>query len=81
MRRWLWSDVLNNVGMYNSGFIYIHAVLSVIAIFTVCCVIDLFRIKLIEKPFFSLWDKKWGVVSDKYTKIENKLLEKFHVNS
>lgn len=56
MRQWLWNDALNNVGMYNSPYLYIHAIGSVLAIFTICVIIDQIRIQLIEKPFLKLWD-------------------------
>ena len=50
MRRWLWQDILNNVGAYKSGNVVIHAVVSVILIYVVCTVIDICRIKLLEAP-------------------------------
>ena len=50
MRRWLWEDTFNNVGAYESGDAVIHAVVSVMLIYTVCTVIDIFRIKLLEVP-------------------------------
>ena len=50
MRRWLWQDTFNNVGAYESGNVVIHAVVSVLLIYTVCTVIDICRIKLLEAP-------------------------------
>lgn len=50
MRRCLWEDTFNNVGAYESGDAVIHAVVSVILIYAVCTVIDIFRIKLLEVP-------------------------------
>ncbi len=50
MRRWLWVDVCNNVGAYQGGNVIIHAVVSVAAIYTVCTIIDMVRIRLIEQP-------------------------------
>ncbi|MBQ8885916.1 MAG: acyltransferase family protein [Clostridia bacterium] len=60
MRRWLWGDLLNNVGQFTSklGKLAIHAIGSVLAIYIVCTVIDLIRIYLIERPFFKVLDKK-----------------------
>ena len=46
MRRWLWGDVCNNIGAYKSGNVMIHAIGCVILIYTVCTVIDVFRIRL-----------------------------------
>lgn len=57
MREWLWKDVLNNVGAYDSPYLYLHAILAPIGIFIVACLIDLIRIHLLEKPFFMLWDR------------------------
>ncbi len=56
MRRWLWKDVLNNVGMYNSSMTFIHAIGSCLGIFACCVVIDRIRIFLFEKPFMKWWD-------------------------
>lgn len=50
MRRWLWQDTLNNVGVYESGNVVIHAVVSVILIYVACTMIDICRIKLLEAP-------------------------------
>ncbi|MDO4218974.1 MAG: acyltransferase family protein [Synergistaceae bacterium] len=58
MRQWLWKDTLNNVGMYNSSLLYIHAFASVVGIFVVCTIIDVIRRKLFETPFFRWFDKK-----------------------
>ena len=54
MRQWLWKDVCNNVGFYNSPSLVLHAIGSVLAIFLACTAIDQVRIFLIEKPFFRL---------------------------
>ena len=50
MRRWLWVDVCNNVGAYQGGNVIIHAIVSVVAIYFVCTIIDMIRIRLIEQP-------------------------------
>ena len=52
MRYFLWSTILKNVEMYNSNYLYFHAILSVVCIFIICTLIDQLRIKFIEKPFF-----------------------------
>ena len=57
MRRWLWKDVLDNVGMYNSSLLFLHFALSVLGVFVICSVIDMARIKLVETPFFNRFDK------------------------
>ena len=63
MRKWLWKDVLDNVGHYGSRLMPLHAVGSVIGVFAVCTAIDLVQIRLLEKPFFRLWDKIEGMYS------------------
>lgn len=50
MRKWLWQDILNNVGQYGTDRIYLHAILSVIVVFIVCILIDRLRIRFVEKP-------------------------------
>ena len=50
MRRWIWKDICNNVGVYQEGNIIIHAIVSVAVIYAVCTIIDMLRIRLIEKP-------------------------------
>lgn len=57
MRQWLWKDTLRNVDFLNSNLLVIHAVCSVIGIYIICTVIDMIRIKFIERPFFKKFDK------------------------
>ena len=57
MRRWLWKDVLGNVGMYSSSLLFLHSVLSVLVVFVICSIIDMARIKFVETPFFNYFDK------------------------
>ena len=55
MRRWLWTDVCNNVGAYEAGNIVLHAIICVAVIYTVCTVIDMLRSRLLEKPIMEKW--------------------------
>ena len=55
MRRWLWQDLLNNVGMYESNWLVLHAFGSVIGVFVICTAIDYLRIRLIEVPVERHW--------------------------
>lgn len=57
MREWLWCELLNNVGMYDSDLLLLHAVVSVLAIFFVCVLIDYVRIHTIERWIFLFVDK------------------------
>lgn len=81
MRQWLWKDLLDNVGFYNSIWMPVHAVGSVIGIFVVCSVIDLLRIRFIEKPFFRMWDQRWEKLKKKYDFWEKKYCNKFNIKS
>lgn len=56
MRQWLWKDTLNNVGYYDNN-IYLHSIICVLCVFSVCIIIDQIRLKLIERPLFELLDK------------------------
>ncbi len=56
MRQWLWRDLLQNTAMYNSNYLGIHAVLSVLVIYIICTIIDMGRIKYVEKTFFEWLD-------------------------
>lgn len=64
MRQWLWRDVLGNVEAYNSEWFVLHAVLSVLGVYIICVLIDLARIRIIEKPV-TRWLEKLVVVMQK----------------
>lgn len=49
MRRWLWEDVCNNIGAYDTKFIVFHAITCVLIVYIVCTVIDIIRIHVIDK--------------------------------
>lgn len=57
MRQWLWRDTLNNTSFFNSEMLILHAIVSVLVIFTVCIVIDRIRILTIEKYTFRYVDR------------------------
>jgi hypothetical protein len=57
MRQWLWKDVLDNVGAFHSSYFVIHAVVSVVGVYAVCTLIDMVRIRVLERPFFRWYDK------------------------
>ena len=54
MRKWLWKDTLDNVGHYDN--IYIHSVICIFAVFSICIILDQIRIYLFEKPLFKFLD-------------------------
>ena len=57
MRRWLWVDLFDNVGKMSVPYYAIRAIGVVLLVFTVCACIDYFRIVLLERPFFGLYDR------------------------
>lgn len=79
VRYWLWYDLLNNTGVYKENYVFIHAVLSVIGIFTVCTIIDVLRIRFIESPIMKCWDKHYDSIKQWYERTENKLFNKLNV--
>ena len=65
MRHWLWKDAVDCTGHYGDRFMPLYAIACVLAIFTVCTLIDILRINCLEKPFFGFWDKHCGRVAAK----------------
>lgn len=55
MRQWLWKDVLDNVGAYDSAWMPLHAIGSVVMVFAVCSIFDLFRIRFVERSCLAWW--------------------------
>lgn len=58
MRQWLWKDTLNNVYWFGTQYVFIHAILSVIGIFSICIIIDVIRKRVIEKPVMGYIEEK-----------------------
>jgi hypothetical protein len=52
MRQWLWKDLLKNIEYFDSNYLWIHMIVSVVLIYIICTVIDICRIKYIEHPIF-----------------------------
>lgn len=76
MRHWLWKTVCNNVGMYPSDIIYIHAIFVPIGAFAVCIFIDHIRIKTIETPTINFCMKYAERFKVAILKLENKIIIK-----
>ena len=53
MRQWLWCDTLRNVEYLDSPYCALHAITSVLVIYIICTLIDMIRIRFIERPFFN----------------------------
>ena len=57
MRSWLWGELFDNVGHISDAFYPLRAVCVVLLVFSVCAAIDFLRIRLLEKPLFSFYDR------------------------
>ncbi len=53
MRQWLWKDVIDCAGHYDSQLYWLYAIGCVLAIYMVCTIIDWIRIKSIETPLLN----------------------------
>lgn len=53
MRTFLWENLLSVKSYYNSNYLILHAILSVLSIYIICTLIELFRIKFIEMPILN----------------------------
>lgn len=61
MRTWLWKDTVDCVGHYEMSLpgLMAYSLCAVLIIFTICIIIDRFRIKLFEKPLFRWYDSRF----------------------
>lgn len=57
MRQWLWKDMVDVIGQYESRDAIVWAILTVVVIFIVCVVIDQLRIHLLEGPLFKYLER------------------------
>lgn len=69
MRRWLWNDVVDCVGHYNTNYYYIYAIGCVVLIFVACAIIDYIRRITIEKPILDLSE---NICNKMYARLLNK---------
>lgn len=58
MRLWLWKDTLNNVGHYYSDNMIWLSLVSILAVFFICVIVDYIRIHTFEKYTFQFLDKR-----------------------
>lgn len=52
MRQWLWKDFLRNTAYFDSKYLWIHMAISVAAVYSICTILDICRIRFVEKPIF-----------------------------
>lgn len=69
MRQWLWKDVVDSVGHYNTPHYYIYAPLAVAIVFAVCSLLDWIRIKTVERWLFAIFDTKYDKWKEKHSNI------------
>ncbi len=72
MRRWLWTDILNNTEVYSHSWMYLHAVGSVIGIFVICSLADMLRIRFPEKWFFNAFGERIEKIQDRFSEKTDK---------
>ena len=77
MRRWLWQDTLKNVEYFDKPIGYLHIIGAVVGVFAVCALIDILRARVIERPFFTMLDRKLPGIVSRWQKFEDRLLEKW----
>ena len=73
MRKFLWIDLFKNATFVSSKYLVIHAISVVLIIYIVCTLIDMLRIKFLEKPFFKYYDKKESKIIEFYNKVCEKV--------
>ena len=81
MRQWLWKDTLQNATVFHTSWCYLNFICCVFGVYIICTCIDLIRIYCLEKPFFRWYDKKSPFIQAWFYKKEEKLLQKFHIQS
>ena len=79
MRSWLWGSTLNVVGVHSTGKGYIHMILSILGVYSICTIIDIVRIYILEKPLFKQLYKMIPKINEKYMAFENKVCKKLHI--
>lgn len=53
MRHWLWKDIVDCTGHYDTPYYWLYAIGCVLTIYAVCTIIDIIRIKTIETPLLN----------------------------
>ncbi|MGP1586943.1 MAG: acyltransferase family protein [Treponemataceae bacterium] len=58
MRQLIWKDFLKILDFYNSKYLFLHMIVSVLIVYLTCAAIDMLRIRFLEKKFFNKIFKK-----------------------
>ena len=70
MRQWLWKDTLDCIGHFDTPNYWLYAIGCVLAIYAICTIIDLIRIKTIETPLLNVTENFFYWVKGKFVKAE-----------
>lgn len=70
MRQWLWKDLVDCVGHFDTPYYWLYAIGCVFTIYALCTFIDYIRIKTIETPLLNATEKACYWVRDKFVKVE-----------
>lgn len=57
IRSYIWENLFKCSMFGSSVFLVLHCILSVVIVYFACCFIDIFRQRMIEKPFLNRFDK------------------------
>lgn len=68
MRQWLWNDTIDCIGHYDASYNWLYAIGCVFAIYAVCTIIDIIRIKIIETPLLNATERFSMNVYNKFNK-------------
>lgn len=71
MREFLWKTIFNNSTVFKNfktSIVILHAVISVVIVYTICSLIDLCRKRFVEKNIFRLLNNRIEILN---SKIEN----------
>lgn len=84
MRRWLWQELLQNVKVYAMGsgsLLLLHSIGSVTGVFLICSVIDIIRIRTIEKYFLAFVEHKMDFWIRLYRKLEDQICKRCNIRN
>lgn len=69
MRYFLWNKIFNVKNLFYNKFLVLYSIGIILLVYTICTIIELLRIKFIEKPFFKKIYK--GKVEELFERIDN----------
>ena len=70
VRPYIWQTVFNNQAFYNTTLMPVHALLSIVAVYVVCTLIELARKYTIERWFIAFYDRCESAVVEKFKSLQ-----------